>query len=476
MKSSLKARICGFCAGLMLCASGCAPRVPPVSQTPSGLPLRQETTTAHQANVVDASRSARDATTPEATDGQVAGRTPSSPLLQTVDSVTQRMVQIRGLRQREPINAGVLSRDEILLRLRARIAEEYHDDELAREGALNRAIGLWADPRDYVSTSFELLEEQVAGFYDPTRRQLFLASWLSAEEQAPTLAHELTHALQDQHFQIGRFVHHERMRGDAQLAAMSVVEGDATLAMIASVTPPGMFVSAARIAVTSMDRAPQGERLARAPLVLRETLMFPYRDGLQLCTAAYERGGWAAINELLQHPPASTEQVLHPEKLAAHEAPLTVGLTVPPALAATHELSYEETMGELGVRLWLQTWIDRGLAEEASEGWGGDHAMILTPRNANAAQRLEHPIGIWKIVVDPSPRDTQARELERAAVEALRLRYTRSPLTTLRRASIAIIPRNSQTISFVARRNSTVVLVVGIAPTMAAQVLQQVFE
>ncbi len=395
----------------------------------------------------------------------------SSPLLRTVNEVTQRMVQLRGLRQREPMITGVLSREEILQRLRTRVAEEYHDDELAREGALNRAIGLWADPRDYVTTTFELLEEQVAGFYDPTRRQLIVASWLSAEEQVPTLAHELTHALQDQHFQIGRFVHHERLRGDAQIAAMAVVEGDATLAMLATVTPNDRLDVAARVLMNAMDRRPQTRRMAEAPLVLRETMLFPYRYGLELCVSAYSSGGWGAINSLLATPPTSSEQVFHPEKLAQREAPMEVTVDIAPALAATHELAYEETMGELGVRLWLRTWIDHGLADEAAEGWGGDHAMLLTLRNASPQQRLQHTIGLWKIVADPSPRDVEAHQLERGAVEAIRRRYTRMPLTSVRGATVAITMGTNDNIAFVARRRNTVVVGIGVPRAVAAQTL-----
>jgi hypothetical protein len=454
------------CAITLLLTQSCAPRV---LVGPTGLgPINSEL----DVTVLLPDASARQADAhpaSESTDSAITG--PNAELLRTVEQVTQRMVQLRGLRQRQPMSTGILTRDQILERLRARVAEEYHGDELAREGALYRAVGLWADPREYVATTFALLEEQVAGYYDPTRKQLFLASWLDAAEQTPTLAHELTHALQDQHFDIGRFVHHERLRGDAQIAAMAVVEGDATLAMLASVTPSAMLTVAARVAIGAMDRQPQGDRLAQAPLVLRESLMFPYRSGLQLCTDAYQSGGWAAINQLLQTPPVSSEQVMHPTKLAQREPPVDVALTIPPVLSSSHELSYEETLGELGVQLWLRTWIDHGLADEAAEGWGGDHAMLLVSANLPAEQRLEHPIGLWKIVADPSPRDTDARQLEHAAVEAVRRRFNRSSVITLRRASLACVQRTDDTVAFVARRASTVVIATGVPRAHAAAVL-----
>ena len=150
---------------------------------------------------------------------------------------------------------------------------------------------------------------------------------------------------------------------------------------------------------------------------------------------------------------------------------MEVTVDIAPALAATHELAYEETMGELGVRLWLRTWIDHGLADEAAEGWGGDHAMLLTLRNASPQQRLQHTIGLWKIVADPSPRDVEAHQLERGAVEAIRRRYTQMPLTSVRGATVAITMGTNDNIAFVARRRNTVVVGIGVPRAVAAQTL-----
>lgn len=403
--------------------------------------------------------------------GAIRDAGPRDPLLSLADEITTRMTALRQLPLRRPIQSGTLSREDILARLRARVAEEYRGDELTREGLLQRTLGLWNDPRDYTETSFALLEEQVAGFYDPTRKHLFVASWLSPFSQGPTLAHEITHALQDQHFDIERFTTHERGVGDRQLSAMTVVEGDATLAMLAFSSGRRGLVDRSRAAMGSIGGG-SGERLARAPLVLRETLVFPYREGLRLCTDAYESGGWGAVNALLRSPPVSTEQILHSDKLASREPVVNVELALPASLASTHEIAYHETYGELGVQLWLRTWGDDQSAIDAAAGWGGDRAALLVPRGTTTVTAQTPVASLWLLSMDASPFEREALELERAVVGQLRRRYPRA-----RRARIAGITHalsvTPTTVSFVASRGRMVLVGEGIPAAQAANVARE---
>ncbi len=448
-------------AFVLACASlaACAPTLPPhrslapsTSETPPPPPLPEPATDA----------------------GALADAGPRDPLLVLADQITERVAVVRGLAPRSSIASGLLSRDAILARVRARIDEEYRPGELDREGLLYRTIGLWNDPRDYARTTFSLLEEQIAGFYDPTRKQLYVASWLSPLSQGPTLAHEITHALQDQHFDISRFTTHRQGSGDRQLAAMTVVEGDATLSMLGFVSGRRGLVSAGSAAYQSMARGGTGgEQLQSAPLMLRETLVFPYREGLRLCTEAYARNGWNAVNELLRNPPASTEQVLHRDKLASREAPIELSATAPPSLSATHEVVFHETLGELGVQLWLRTWLSPDVSDEAAGGWGGDSAALLLPRASASAgadagtNNQVTPVSLWRIAMDPSPDDREALELERAVVGLLRQRYPRARRVRLDGVTHALAT-SASTVSLVAHRGSAVVVLEGVAPAIAA--------
>lgn len=400
---------------------------------------------------------------------------PRDPALVLVDEITQRMTRVRQLPLRRPIESGTLSRQDIVAHLRLRVAEEYRGDELTREGVLYRAIGLWNDPRDYAATTFDLLEEQVAGFYDPTRKHLFVAGWLSPFSQGPTMAHEITHALQDQSFDIARFTAHQRGAGDRQLAAMSVVEGDATLATIAFSLGTATLAASARAAVSGMQAGTGGgEQIERAPLYLRETLIFPYREGLRLCTEAYASGGWSAVNELLRNPPTSTEQVMHPDKLSAREAPLDVRVALPPSLASTHQIAYEESFGELGVQLWLRTWLREDVAADAAAGWGGDRAILLVARDVQTVTAATPVTSIWRIAMDASPVDREALELERAVVGQLRARYPRARRTRVAGATHALAT-SATTVSLVAHRGAHVWVMDNLptasAPTVVSEAL-----
>jgi hypothetical protein len=398
---------------------------------------------------------------------------PRDPLLALADEITERMTRVRQLPLRAPISSGTLSRAEILARLRTRVGEEYRADELDREGALYRVTGLWNDRRDYAETSFALLEEQVAGFYDPTRKHLFVASWLSPLTQGPTLAHEITHALQDQHFDIARFTRHERGAGDRQLSAMTVVEGDATLATVAFSGGRSMLVAQGRVALQQLQGAVGGgERLSSAPLVLRETLIFPYREGLRLCVDAYESGGWRAVDALLREPPASTEQVLHADKLASREAPVAVSVELPTALAGTHELGYFETFGELGVQLWLRTWLSEDVAVDAAAGWGGDRAALLVPRGTTAVTAQTRVGSLWLIAMDSSPFEREALALERAVVGYLRQRYPRARRARVAGATHALRVGETE-VSLVASRGRSVLIAEGIPAASAADVVRE---
>ena len=138
------------------------------------------------------------------------------------------------------------------------------------------------------------------------------------------MAHELTHALQDQHFNLRRFEHWPKGDSDAELAAHALIEGDATLAM-------AMYVASnpfrALAFLKSMGAAGIAtEELDKAPRALRETLLFPYQEGLNWTRTLYKDGGWKDVSDAFTTLPQSTEQILHADKYFAHESPVKVTL------------------------------------------------------------------------------------------------------------------------------------------------------
>jgi len=165
--------------------------------------------------------------------------------------------------------------------------------------------------------------EQVAGYYDPKMKEFHLADWLELEGQKPVMAHELTHALQDQHFNLRRFEKWPPGDSDAELAAHALVEGDATLAMtIYMAKNPLLALAFSRSLTTGVAT----EQYDQAPRAIRESLIFPYLHGSEWATQLYRRGGWTMVSNAFTQLPLSSEQILHPEKYFNYERPVKIQL------------------------------------------------------------------------------------------------------------------------------------------------------
>lgn len=436
-------------------------------------------------------RSAPAADVAPAADAPAPVDVPADPLARRLsalaDELAERMAAVRGLPVRRPVARGVMSRAAVVERLRQRTRAEYPPGELDLEGEMLKRLGLIPDALDYERTMFDLLEEQVLGFYDPDEHRLYIADWVPEEVQTSTMAHEVTHALQDQHFDIGRFTHHVRGRGDAQTAAMAVVEGDATAAMFDfALAPAGRTVLDLPDVTGSVASQMSGgdqPRLAAAPRALRETLLFPYLAGLRLCVERMRAGGHPAIDALLREPPASTEQALHPDKLASREPPVPVAAAVPAPLAAGFELAYHDALGEFGTRLVVAEAVGDARADAAARGWGGDQAVLLAPRGAVrprgdggvtlSPEALAGAALVWVSVLDPgrAQDDAEARELAAALTATLARRYAARPAARVAGA-LAARDVGGGRVSLVATRGRTVVYFDRVPAAAAAETVR----
>lgn len=422
----------------------------------------------------DAAAPAVDA--PRRADAAAGGADPAleAQLGRLADSLTAQVAEVRHLAVRGPIARGVMNREAIVARLRARTAEEYPPGEVAREGEMLTRLGLLPEGFAYEQNLYDLLEEQVLGFYDPALRRLFIADWVPEQVQSTTMAHELTHALQDQHFQIARFVHHAQGRGDAQTAGMAVLEGDATAAMLEfALHPNGRTITEAPEVVAMILQqleSSQQPRIAAAPRAIRETLLFPYLAGLSMVVSTLRREGWEGVDALLRRPPESTEQVLHEARRLAREAPVAVPAAVPAALAARYERVYFDVMGELGAQQFFKVSLSDARSESAAEGWGGDCAMLLRPRGADDAGTARDAL-VWIVALDrgaaPRRPDAEAEEFAQAAAEVLGRRYVDRPTARIAGALAARRP-TPDTVSLVARVGQRVLFADRIAADLAA--------
>ncbi|MGH7781853.1 MAG: hypothetical protein ACREQR_18710 [Candidatus Binataceae bacterium] len=308
--------------------------------------------------------------------------------------------QLRQLSFKAPVPLIVETQDEAEAQMERELTRENTDDEMAAEGAAGALIGLYPAGIDLKASELKLLRSQVAGFYDPHAHEMVLvegsadigffnraAEFLVQRDLVGEmlLAHELTHALQDQNFDLGNRLEALKDEDDRALAFKSVAEGDATIAGMGYVT--GSMDNAALDAMLSkLNDLPQifASETPGTPEGLSVPLLFQYSAGVQFVSEAYRRGGWKAVDALYANPPQSTHQIIHPEAYFEHpELPLKITIGgYQPVMPAWKNVD-EFTLGELLVRVILQRNLGRDTAEAAvAARWTGDRFVVLQDQRA----------------------------------------------------------------------------------------------
>jgi len=275
---------------------------------------------------------------------------------------------------------------------------------------------------------------QVAGYYSPTEEQLFVVSRSGAigPTQRSTYAHEFTHELQDQHFDLKSLGLQAPDQGDRSLARLAMVEGDAVSVQYSWMQQNFGPADLAQVLADAQDPAALAA-LNNAPPYLRDTALFPYTAGLAFAQGLLQTGGYPAVNAAFAKPPDSTEQIIHPDKYAAGEKPIAVAL--PADLASRMGTGWaatgQDTLGELLLRLWLsEAGIAANLASDAAAGWGGDR-LVLLEGPAGDAVAVE---SVWDTAADADAFASAAR----TAMTARALTGTVVHATGSTRVSLAI--------------------------------------
>jgi len=320
----------------------------------------------------------------------VAQQQTPQDLLAQADEVLQQMSQITGLPIKAPLKKQVISRPEIEKYLTQNLHEEMTPAEIHAQEALVRALGLVS--RDFNLEKFliSFYTEQAAGFYDSKRKTMFIADWIPAELQTMTLSHELTHALQDQSWDLDSFMHATRDDDDASSARQAVVEGYATAAMMQQKTgplEPGQMSSIAPVmgSVISqqLDQFPE---LSKAPYFFRVQAFFPYVQGMGFIQAGLQLGDWKGLNQLFERPPETTKQIFEPQTYFHHQAFPRIALAHPPALEGMAGLRFlrDNAMGELGYYSLLGQLISEDEAKTLGPSWLADRYLLYEQSGGNA--------------------------------------------------------------------------------------------
>jgi heme-degrading monooxygenase HmoA len=313
--------------------------------------------------------------------------------------VIAEIPKVRKLQFKSKVEIGVKTREELKQFLIRSLDEELPADKAAAMQAAMLAFGFITTPIDFRQFYIALLTEQIAGFYDPETKQLyviaesrepnFLEELIKDKqdggEERMVMAHELTHALQDQYFDLQTLEKKVKANDDRTLALQSLIEGDATLAMLDYQIAPGCYTSEHREILRILFSLQGllaifmgGKELANAPAIIRETLLFPYMEGLFFClTLRGKNAGYKATDAAFAKVPASTEQILHPAKYTENEQPWDfVLLDFSESLGSGWKQVENNVLGELALRVLLQEYKIAEW-EKVAAGWGGDRYSVL---------------------------------------------------------------------------------------------------
>jgi hypothetical protein len=296
------------------------------------------------------------------------------------DEVLGQMSEITGLKLLTPLKKTLRSREEI----RAYVVRQMNEDKNPAERYAGQrsaeAFGLIPKGFDLDSFMVDLLTEQIAGLYDPKAHEFYIADWIPLADQRMVMAHELTHALEDQHFQIEDWVKAARPNDDAELARETVLEGSAMAAMVDFLLQgsgrslqdlpdfdPSMLVG---------DLADSAE-LKKAPQFVKDALIFPYFGGLRFSAAILKPSGWSSLPGVFTKPPVSTQQILHPALYRSGKIPAHVALPSLESMLGTGWSKLEEnTLGEFGWEEVLKQFLVEERAKPLSEAWNGDRYAV----------------------------------------------------------------------------------------------------
>ncbi len=295
-------------------------------------------------------------------------------LARLVDSLRLPVERAAGLRFKSAPRSAMRTREQVRSYLLGKLDDELPPARMHGMEAAYRLFGMLPDTLSLRGLLLALYTEQVAGYYDPDSTTLFGVAGADRSELRLVLAHEMVHALQGQYLPLDSILK-ATADNDRLSAAQAILEGQATLASIEVLAPGRGVTRAPEFWEMYREQVQQQQArmpiFAKAPLVVREALIFPYLDGAEFMHWWATAGGHADTLPYGPRMPVSTEQILHPEHYARRDVP------VPLAFAPDSGSIYEDVLGEDEIRVLIAT-LDG--ADEVQTvvplGWGGDRFRV----------------------------------------------------------------------------------------------------
>lgn len=340
-----------------------------------------------------------------------------------VDQLIKFSSQETGL----PIKSDVKRKLTTRAAVEAYLKEKFNDDQdakrMQRSEIVLKKFGLLDRDFDLKPFLLALLKEQIEAYYDPKDKTVNLLDWVSVDDQEPVLAHELTHALQDQHVDLDKWsdqtpsdVSHTAAEDTQHLAKDeidtardAVTEGQATAVMIDNFLKPRgkslvkdpEYGELLKQQMTGTDNSPV---LARAPLLLSESLLFPYREGLSFEQDVWmDRGRAAAFTGALDRPPTSTWEIMNPREYEQGHVPTVPYMPdIHPLVDATYRPYDIGQVGELDVHILANLFGGEAIARDLTPAWDGGIYWAGQRLNATPAEQATTKsisffyLSVWK--------------------------------------------------------------------------------
>ncbi len=328
-----------------------------------------------------------------------SGGRSGSPYASEVADAIPRIERAVGLKFKRPPRLEIRSRAEVRTFLEQQLTTPRAQRDLAGTEAAYKLFGLLPDTMHLLNEMETLLAEQIVGFYDPKTKVLYMVEGAPSSQVDLVISHELIHALQDQYVNLDSLESIEN-DNDRASAAQAVIEGQAVYDQIVALSGNRNFVAMVPGGWETMRQSIRASKasmpaLQNAPMVLQETLVFPYLSGAEFMRAfdVHEPG-----KQPYDDMPTSTTQILHYDDnyFARRVRPLRVTLPTPPA--GFHE-RYNDNLGEFETRLLLYQFLnDDAESIRGATGWAGDRYEVIDGPSGAAAPGLAW-VTLWQSAV-----------------------------------------------------------------------------
>ncbi len=326
--------------------------------------------------------------------GQASAQEFTNPAELSFDAIKSRVTQLRGLAPKQDVPEVALTQQEYRDRMIADMADEDSQKSIEDSRQLMVALGLLQPDIDLYQMELDFRTGIVLGEYDPETKELYVITGtdLTRPLERVTLAHEFTHALQDQYYDIRALLPKDSDNSDRDLAVSSLLEGDALISE--QLYENHVLTRAERQEKRRQEQSMSGQlNLDRVPLVILEETYFPYVYGPEFIATVIGRSNYrqmmdsgtgygAAVERIFQDPPKSSAQIIHPDKYLNNVQPVAVSFPdLAAALGPGWEQRRKDLLGEIDHRILIQQFVNRDLGERAADGWAGDAFALL--RNGN---------------------------------------------------------------------------------------------